>query len=168
MSELSLHRARKLFSYNPDTGQVHRLIGVHGGKRGQRAGSLSTMKCRYKYWRITVDYQGYILARVIWFMQTGKWPDEIDHINGDPTDNRWCNLRDVPHTENQKNLRVSKNNNGGIIGVYWNKDRKKWHSRITVKDKTVILYYGNDFLEACCLRKSAEIKYGFHENHGRR
>lgn len=53
------------------------------------------------------------LHRVAWFLYYGKWPEKcIDHINGDRSDNRIENLRDVSHSENS--LNKDKHRNGHI------------------------------------------------------
>ena len=112
--------------------------------------------------------KGYLLHRVIWLIETGEWPKQIDHINGDPADNRWTNLRNVENTRNMRNKAMFKNNTSGIMGVCWGKKGKRWYSTIYDKGKIVPLYWGLDFFEACCRRKSAELKYGYHKNHGKR
>ena len=64
---------------------------------------------------------------------TGKWPDEfIDHINHNPTDNRWCNLREATYATNNKNRRLGKDNTSGYKGVSWHKGRNKWRAEIRV------------------------------------
>ena len=72
-----------------------------------------------------------IAHRVIWAMQTGAWPDnQIDHINRDPSDNRWSNLRDATNAENCRNRGISSRNTSGFKGVSWHKRTKVWHSNI--------------------------------------
>ena len=46
---------------------------------------------------------GFSAHRVALAIQYGHWPKYIDHINGVPSDNRICNLRDVTSKENQRN-----------------------------------------------------------------
>jgi len=54
---------------------------------------------------------------------------------------------------------LDKRNKLGIKEVRFRKDRFKWEARITVDRVKHLLYYGNDFFEAACRRKSAEIKF---------
>jgi hypothetical protein len=55
---------------------------------------------------------------------------EIDHINGDPGDNRIANLRLATRRENMANARRHKNNRSGLKGAYYNIHRGKWYSSI--------------------------------------
>lgn len=73
--------------------------------------------------------------RVAWAHFYGKWPEHtIDHINGDPTDNRISNLRDVPHALNMHNQRNAARHNlsSKLIGAHWHKAGQRWRSNITV------------------------------------
>ncbi len=92
-----------------------------------------------------------------------EWPNIIDHINRDGTDNRIENLRSISNAENQRNRSIFKTNKTGINGVVF--DCKSNTYKIYIGDK---MYLGStkDFFEACCIRKSAERKLNFHENHG--
>lgn len=104
---------------------------------------------------------------VVWMLVHGECPDVIDHIDGNGLNNRIDNLRNVSHSENLRNSRISKANTSGCTGVYWNKNLNKWISIIRVDCKSLSLGYFEDWFEAVCARKSAENKYGYHENHGR-
>jgi hypothetical protein len=53
------------------------------------------------------------------------------------------------------------------MGVTWHKAGKKWKSQIGVNGSTINLGYYEDKEEAVRTRKEAEVKYGFHTNHGR-
>ena len=74
----------------------------------------------------------------------------------------------IPITENNKNMIRRKSNGTGISGVSWEPDRGKWVSYIGVNKKRHLkLGRFTSFFDACCARKSAELKYDYHENHGR-
>jgi hypothetical protein len=71
--------------------------------------------------------------RVIWALENGRWSClTIDHINGDPSDNRIANLREATHKENMRNRRSAKNSTSQYIGVTWESSRNKWAARIRV------------------------------------
>ena len=132
---------------------------------GKKAGQLNNKN------RFQVNYKGYIyyIHRIIWTMHEGAWPVlEIDHINGDGTDNRIENLREVNRTVQNKNAALRKDSTTRIVGVHWNMQSSKWRAQICFKSKQRHLGLYEDFFEACCARKSAERKYGFHVNHGRK
>lgn len=156
-------------SYCPETGFLFWVKPFGRCKiSGNRAGSFHTERHGVTYRQISIKGKRYLEHRVIWFYVHGYWPNVIDHINGDTIDNRISNLRDIHASENTRNMKINNKNKSGILGVCWIKGTKIWQSRISVNNKKVKLYNGKDFFEACCARKSAEIKYGYHENHGRK
>lgn len=168
---ITQEQLKQLLHYDPDTG-VFTWIKTRGGTciAGRRAGNISKNKkdCKLSYCRIYINGKFYKAHRLAFLYMNGSLPDNVvDHINGDGTDNRWCNLRDVKSSDNAKNTRLKSNNNSGLHGVNWCSVRDKWRVRITVDNKELFLGRYNDFFEAVCVRKSAEVKYGFHVNHGR-
>jgi hypothetical protein len=107
--------------------------------------------------------------RVIWAIVKDHWPTgEIDHVNGNRSDNRIENLRCVSFIENQRNRAIPKNNTSGSCGVYWDKSRDKWKAAIYVNGRAVNLGRFNTFDEAVFVRKSAEKNNSYHKNHGRK
>lgn len=105
--------------------------------------------------------------RAILAMMTGEWPDEVDHINGDKSDNRLTNLRAVSRSENMKNTSLRSDNTSGVTGVYFDKSRCLWAAEILAGGKRSHLGRYRTKKEAVLARKAAEIRFGFHANHGR-
>ena len=91
----------------------------------------------------------------------------IDLINHVRTDNRINNLRVVTSSENQRNVSRRKDNKSGQVGVSWESRRGKWFVRIVTNEGNKFLGYRKELSDAIKLRKEAEIKYGYHVNHGK-
>ncbi len=78
----------------------------------------------------------YRAHRLIWLLVTGAWPkNQIDHINMIETDNRWCNLREVTHHQNQFNKKCRNDSRTGIKGVSKQNGCKGFSARITKNGK---------------------------------
>ncbi len=120
------------------------------------------------YAMITIREKNYQAHRVIWAFHYGEWPIGcIDHINGDKTDNRLCNLRVTSHAENMKNQKRRSTNTSGVTGVCWSKKDKRWVASIKVDGRSKHLGSFAVFDAAVSARKLAETNYGYHPNHGR-
>lgn len=159
-------RLKELLSYDPETGVLTWMVTMaRTAMAGNRAGGPSNGGYR----SIRVEGKLYREHRIVWFIWFGEFPNgQIDHINGLRTDNRIENLRDVTHQENAKNQKLKVTNTSGITGVSWSKSDKVWRARINIDKKEINLGHYKGLFEACCARKSGDIKYGFHENHGKR
>lgn len=86
--------------------------------------------------------ENYRSHQVIWAMVHGAWPGKaIDHINGNPSDNRLENLRLASLSENQANRGVQANNTSGFKGVSWHSKRKTWQAKISANGRLKFLGY---------------------------
>lgn len=122
---------------------------------------ISGYKCGF------IERVPYLAHRVIWFMKHNEWPEEIDHINGNRSDNRIVNLRDVNHKQNLRNQRLRKNNTSGHNGVYWFQRDQKWMVLIKVDGVSKFGGYFENIEDAISKRKQLDVEYGYHNNHGK-
>ena len=93
----------------------------------------------------------YLAHRMAWAWIHGAWPKyEIDHINGNRSDNRISNLRDVPRSINAQNLRTAmpRRSKGGPLGVSWHRVAKRWRAMIWDGSKNLYLGLFDDPNEA--------------------
>lgn len=174
---------RKLLDYNPSTGEFAwkpRTPDLFGGQQrchddacvawNNRNAGLPALIGRPLGYRSGYIFKVPIRAhRVAWALYYGEWPKgQIDHINGDRSDNRIVNLRVVTPLENRRNQRLSRRNSSGFHGVSWCATRGKWRATINVEGSCVVLGRFTSKDEAIASRRAAEQRYGFHPNHGRK
>lgn len=78
-----------------------------------------TNNSRYVKWAVKISTKTYTVSRIIWELFNGKIPEgmQIDHINGDSTDNRISNLRCVSNKINSHNQCKRSTNTSGFTGV---------------------------------------------------
>jgi hypothetical protein len=112
-----LERLQELLRYEKDSGLLFkrgRLVGASSRLRGKRV-------------IIRIDNVKYLASRIIWKLVTGKDPGrlEIDHEDGDHSNDKWCNLREATRKLNCRN-RVIKNESG-VPGVKRNHNRWRAH-----------------------------------------
>lgn len=135
--DLTAQTLRTLFHYNPDTGIFTRLLKTWPGSHvGERVGSLTSGYVQFK-----VGARVRKAHRLAWLYMTGDWPlGQIDHIDGDRTNNRWSNLRDATPSANQHNRRLQINNSSGYLGVSPSQSpNKPWRAQISVHRKRINL-----------------------------
>ena len=97
-------------------------------KAGDRAGTTVGKAAPYR----AVRYKGskYYEHRIIYYMFNKYLPEQIDHIDGDPSHNCIKNLRPATGQQNQRNKCSKEGASSKFKGVSWNKYHKKWVSRV--------------------------------------
>lgn len=169
MTELNQKRLKELLDYDTSTGVfTNKTTRGNRAKKGAACGTLSKARSSGKpYLAVMLEGKKYYLHRLAYLYMVGKYPRQVNHINGNGLDNSWENLREVCNQGNQRNRKKAKNNSSGVTGVTWCKQRKKWEAQIMVDRKCKHLGRFANFDDAVAARKKAELEYGFHENHGK-
>lgn len=156
------------FNYDPETGKI--FWKVKPKNRPIPIGAEAGSPCKRGYICIFLNNKSYKAHRIAWDMMHPNArltsADEIDHINHVLADNRAANLRKVTRTQNNQNASKRADNSSGVTGVYWNNRNGKWTAQIVAHKKHNFLGNHKNLFDAVCARKSAEIQFGFHENHG--
>ena len=99
---------------------------------------------------------------LVWRIVYGVWPDnDIDHLDGDGTNNKLSNLRCVPKCINQRNRKLASNNTSGHAGVYWETRCSKWYAKLSINGEQKYLGYYSVLADAVAARQKAEAENGF-------
>lgn len=153
---MDVSELKKLLRYDPQSGSLFWDAKGRGRIKKKPAGSkLST-----GYIGVVIGPKRYLAHRLCWALFYGKWPsDQIDHINGDKTDNRIANLREATNLQNGRNLKISSRNTSGVSGVHFDAWAGRWRAAIKVNGKSINLGRWSDKDDAIRARKEAEIRY---------
>lgn len=135
--------ARARLSYNPENGvflwrtrprehfrSLHEFVRWNNRYAGKMAGSADTKG----HLQITINDQRYAAHRLAWVYMTGEWPDlEIDHANGQKSDNSWLNLRQATMSQNMTNRPPPRTSKSGLKGVRLDVATGKWTAMIIIR-----------------------------------
>ena len=165
---LAATRARKLLAYDPETGALTWKASRGCAKPGKEAGTVWT-NGRNSYRHVGIDGSYYLAHRLCFLIYYGAWPaGDIDHLDQNGLNNRIANFRAATRAINTRNRRKNRNNTSGVGGVNWHRGHCKWQACIH-DDSGRRIHLGTfDSLAAAAeMRKLAERRHGYHENHGR-
>ena len=162
---------QQLLSYDPSTGELRwkpRPLEMFTSERAakswasQNLGKLAFNTNCNGYKTGKIQGEQHWAHRVIWKLMTGEDPDVIDHLDGNPANNAWSNLKATDTRGNAMNQRRPRNNVSGVVGVYWIRSESRWKASIAGK------YLGtfDTFEEAVAARKAAEKVLGYSGRHG--
>jgi hypothetical protein len=143
---------QECFAYDPATGEVRwKVRPRHHFKTGQSQARANTLfagtvaGCVHKVRssrlvrEVGVDGKFYYLSRIIVKLMTGVDADEVDHIDGNPLNNVWSNLRPCAQIKNAKNRKLNVTNTSGYKGVTFNRKLGRHVARIQHDGKRLFL-----------------------------
>jgi hypothetical protein len=133
--------------YIPESGDFYWLVPKKGRNLdGTPAGSVGSSGYR------TISFNGYGISahRLAYFYMTGEWPAEyVDHIDGNPSNNKWDNLRPATAQQNAQNKRRKYNSYTGIKGVVKDFRSDTWHVHMRIDGDVVSRGPFFDYQTAC-------------------
>lgn len=154
---ITQEQLKNLLNYDPETGVFTRQL-MNGF---EIAGSIDSFGHR----QIQIGSKRHMAHRLAWLYVFGKFPNfEIDHINGDPDDNRISNLRLATRKQNMENRKLHVNNTSGYRGITWH--RNKWEARVSHHGKRIHVGNFDNLQEAVNAAKTAREQLFTHD-HGR-
>ena len=162
--ELTQEILKYWISYQPETGEFR--WRKHRASKHKNSGSTGYYD-NAGYLMIGIDGRPYGAHRLAWLYMYGYLPSMIDHINGDRSDNRIDNLREVSGTLNHRNIALRRDNKSGYHGIRKTK-QGTYAVQIYLDGKRKELGTFKTLDDAIVIRKQAERKHGFHINHGRK
>jgi hypothetical protein len=149
MNKLTQQRLKELVHYDADTGIFTWRTSRNGASKGVQAGTSR----KNMYVQIMIDRVNYVAHRLAWLYIHGEWPNVIDHINRDKTDNRLCNLRNGNYRDNAANSPISSD----FPGVCFRADNKRYRASIHIDGKRKDIGSYKTHFAACYARHCAEV-----------
>lgn len=134
----TLYELQRVLRYAPEEGAFYWLVNnrhpkARVGMRAGRVNALGRAQVGYKNMQLFVH-------RLVWLFETREWPaGMIDHIDGNPLNNLFANLRESNHSLNGQNQKAWRN--GKLIGTSWHKRRNKYIAAIKLNGKRIHLGY---------------------------
>lgn len=174
---------RECLDYNPDTGvftwrerpREHfpndRIWRAWNGRlAGKVTGFVAVKRPGQLFVSINLDNRSFKAHRLAWLLVHGRAvPRVIDHINGDPCDNRTANLRAATKSTNAVNSPAPANNTSGVKGVFHHPKRypaTPFMAYISIRGKRHHLGYFRTLEEAAEARRKAAVAfYGEYARH---
>lgn len=155
---ITAERLRELLDYDPETGIFTWRVSSRNYRVGDKAGSQR----KNGRWLICVEHEKRMRSVWAFFWMTGQLPTQhIDHINRDPSDDRWANLRHCNRFENLHNMGLRKDNTSGYIGVHKRTNGRYLAYTRTNEGKRIYLGHHPTAEEAARVRDAEAIKlYG--------
>ncbi len=143
---LTTEYLKEIFDYQD--GNLIWCVNKGRSKKGTVAGSPDSKG----YLQVKLNQKPYSLHRLIWLWHGKELPEQLDHIDRNPLNNKIENLRAATASQNQWNTSKSDG------GVSFHKASNKWRARIKIHNKEIYLGVYNDYQEAKQVRDEAARK----------
>lgn len=154
---LTQDKLKELLHYDPETGIFRwRVSCTNSTKPWSIAGYIA----KNGYVHMSVFNKRFLAHRIAWLYMTGELPEEhIDHIDGNPSNNSWKNLRAATHKQNCENFKLFKSNSSGFRGVSFTKQTNRWRGVVKNNYKYIHVGYFDTAEEAAkaAAAKRAEL-----------
>ncbi len=158
MRKIDVEILKKNLAYNPATGEIHSLTSRGNIKAGKKLGT----PCGNGYMTINVCGQTMYFHRVAFAMHNGYWPEMVDHMNGNTSDNRALNLRASDKYFNARNAAPKRGNR--FRGAC--KRPSGWEVLIRAQGNQIYIGCFKSEIEAAYAYDMASLEH--HKEHGRR
>lgn len=158
---LTQNYLHECFDYDPSTGYLvwkHRPLSHFKDTRSYKiwntrfAGVTAGAQVPRGHFQLGLDGVTYKVHRIIWKYVHGTEPLQIDHIDGDPSNNKIENLRSATNTQNNQNKKLTKLNKTGFKGVSFSKLNNNYVAQIKINGK-------NKHLGSCSTPEAAHQLY---------
>lgn len=132
---ISQKELKRRFSYDPLVGDFRHLTAI----RNKPVGAIAGNRCD-GYIIMAIDGVKYKAHRLAWLYFYGDWPKgDIDHIDGDRSNNAIENLREASRSQNLANQGKNRRGTSKYKGVCFDKNRGKWSAHISFQRKHLAL-----------------------------
>lgn len=159
--KMELETAQQLFE--DIDGSLYWKSNFRKSRIGKKAGTPHSKG----YVQITYKKNIYMEHRLVFLLHHGYLPKLIDHINGNKSDNKICNLREASLSQNAQNMKKPSSNTSGIKGVTWSKNNRNWRVQLSIDGKNKFIGAFKQIDLARQTIEQARRKYhGVFANHG--
>jgi len=149
---LTQQKCNELFEYRD--GVLYRKQKT----RGAAVGAIAGNKRKNSYFHVRVDGKRELWHRIIFVMHFGWVPETVDHIDGDPSNNKIENLRAATKSQNQHNRKQNKNCVSGVKGVRLT-PKGLWCAQVNMRNRVVFKKFFSDIELAQLAVEEARRKY---------
>lgn len=138
MRLLTRERLIELLSFEPETGLFRWRKTIAKGKAGAVAGRINDEG----YVVIGLDGERYLAHRLVFLWAHGRLPNgAIDHVDGNPSNNRPANIREATASQNRCNARRQRVNTSRFKGATFNRAAQKWKAQVKFNGQARFLGY---------------------------